>query len=107
MITEDLIPTVASVSGGFFIGVVLGYFVKKIIKVLMFIVGGIVGLLLYLQQLKVISVHIENLESSSIFVLNSVASSIDKTNQIGDANFLGVPLVGGLSAGFAVGFLKG
>ncbi len=47
MIIESLIPTAASIGGGFFIGILLGYFVKKAIKILMFVAGGIVGLLLY------------------------------------------------------------
>ena len=43
---DSLIPVTTSVGGGFFIGLVLGYFVKKIVKILMFVAGGIVGLLL-------------------------------------------------------------
>jgi len=107
MNSESLVPVLTSMGGGFFVGMMLGYFIKKIIKILMFVTGGIVGLLLYLQQQEVISVHVENLEASSIFILNSVASSFDKTTQIGDTNFLGVPLVGGLSAGIAIGIIKG
>jgi len=45
MLTESLIPTTTSIAGGFFIDVLLGYFAKKVIKILMFIAGGIVGLL--------------------------------------------------------------
>jgi uncharacterized membrane protein (Fun14 family) len=37
---------------GFFIGVLFGYFVKKIIKIVMFVTGGIVGLLLYESLLR-------------------------------------------------------
>jgi uncharacterized membrane protein (Fun14 family) len=44
---DNLIPVATSIGGGFFIGIILGYFVKKIVKILMFIAGGIVGLLLY------------------------------------------------------------
>jgi len=107
MNTENLIPIATSVGGGFFIGIMLGYFVKKIIKILMFIAGGIVGLLLYLQQQQIISVNIERLEESSTFTLTSMASSFDKMTQVGDATSLGIPLTGGLAAGFAIGFMKG
>jgi uncharacterized membrane protein (Fun14 family) len=41
MNAENLIPSITSMGGGFFIGVMLGYFVKKIIKVFMFVIGGI------------------------------------------------------------------
>jgi uncharacterized membrane protein (Fun14 family) len=107
MITEGLIPTVTSVSGGFFIGVVLGYFVKKITKILMFAAGGIVGLLLCLQQQEIITVNLEKLENSSTIILNSVATSFENITQIGDAASLGIPLTGGLSAGLVIGFMKG
>jgi uncharacterized membrane protein (Fun14 family) len=104
---ESLIPTVTMMGGGFIIGIILGYFLKKIIKILMFIAGGIVALLLYLQQQQVISVDINKMEASSTFIFNSVASSFDKLTQIGDMSTLGILLAGGLSAGLAIGFVKG
>ena len=107
MSTESLIPTVTSIGGGFFIGIILGYFLKKIIKILMFVTGGIVALLLYLQQQQLISVDVDKMEASSTFIFNSVASSFDKMTQTGDMATLGIPLAGGLSAGLAIGFLKG
>jgi uncharacterized membrane protein (Fun14 family) len=88
-------------------GLTLGYFVKKIIKIIIFLAGGIVGLLLYLQQQQIILVNFENLEASITFILNSAASSFDSITQIGDTASLGIPLVGGLSAGLAIGFMKG
>jgi len=107
MNAESLIPTITSIGGGFFIGIILGYFLKKIIKILMFGTGGIVALLLYLQQQQVISVDVEKLEASSTFIFNSVASSFDKMTQTGDNSTLGISLAGGLSAGLAIGFVKG
>jgi len=104
---ENLIPTVTSVSGGFFIGITLGYFLIKIIKILMFVAGGIVALLLYLQQQQVISVDVYKMEASSTFIFNSLASSFDKMTQTSDLTTLGFPLAGGLSAGLAIGFMKG
>ena len=107
MNAEGIIPTITSVGGGFFIGLTVGYFLKKIIKILMFAAGGIVALLLYLQQQQVISVDVEKMEASSTFIFNLVASSFDKMTQTGDMATLGIPLAGGLSAGLAIGFVKG
>jgi uncharacterized membrane protein (Fun14 family) len=104
---EALISIVTSTGGGFFIGAIVGYFVKKIIKILMFVAGGIVALLLYLQQQQVISVDVDKMEASSTFIFNSVASSFDKLTQTGDMTTLGIPLAGGLSAGLAIGLMKG
>ena len=73
MNAESLIPTITSVGGGFFIGIILGYFLKKIIKILMFVAGGIVGLLLYLQQQQILSFNMEKLGTSSTPILTTLA----------------------------------
>jgi len=104
---ESLFPTVTSVGGAFLIGILLGYFVKKVIKILMFVTGGLVGILLYLQQQQIISVNIERLEASLAFILNSTVSSFDNITRTGDTVTLGIPLAGGLSAGLAIGLMKG
>jgi uncharacterized membrane protein (Fun14 family) len=107
MNAESLIPTITSIGGGFFIGLILGYFLKKIIKILMFVAGGIVALLLYLQQQQVISVDFDKMEASSAFIFTSIASSFDKITQTGGIATLGIPLAGGLTAGLAIGLVKG
>jgi uncharacterized membrane protein (Fun14 family) len=106
MYTESLIPIATSVGGGFFIGILLGYFVKKVIKILMFVVGGVVGLLLYLEQQQIISIDIERLQASSTLIFTSMASSFDNMTQIGGLTSLGVPLTASMTAGFTVGFIK-
>ncbi len=106
MNTDSLISIITSVGGGFFIGVTAGYFLKKIIKILMFVLGGIVGLLLYLQHNAIISFNIEELENSLGLMLRSLAS-FDNITQIASATSLGIPLTGGLTAGLVVGFMKG
>ena len=106
MISESLVPVATSVGGGFFIGLVLGYFVKKIVKILMFVAGGIVGLLLYLQQQQIISVNMETLETSSMAILTSLASTFDKMTQVGDFTSIGIPLTASIAAGFTVALVK-
>ena len=103
---DSLIPVTTSVGGGFFIGLVLGYFVKKIVKILMFVAGGIVGLLLYLQQQQLISVNMESLETSSTTILTSLASTFDKMTQVGDFTSIGIPLTASIAAGFTVALAK-
>jgi uncharacterized membrane protein (Fun14 family) len=103
---ESLIPTITSISGGFFIGLTLGYFAKKIFKIIIFVAGGIAGLLLYLQQQEIISVNLEKLENYSTFILNSVATSFENITQIGDAASLGIPLTASITAGFTVALAK-
>jgi uncharacterized membrane protein (Fun14 family) len=103
---ETLVPIATSVGGGFFIGVLLGYFVKKVIKILMFVAGGIVGLLLYLQQQQIISLNVERLEGSSTVILTTLSSSFDKMTQIGHMSSLGIPLAASMAAGFTLAFAK-
>jgi len=107
MYTESLTPIVTTLGTGFLMGLMLGYFVKKILKILMFAMGGIVGLLLYLQHQEIISVNMSKLEQSANTIFASVLSSFDKMTQIGGAISLGIPLTGGLSAGIVVGLMKG
>jgi uncharacterized membrane protein (Fun14 family) len=106
MNVENLIPVAISVGGGFFIGVLLGYFVKKIIKILMFVAGGILGLLLYLQQQQIISVNMEKLETSSAAILILLTSTFDKMTQVGDFTSIGIPLTASIAAGFTVALAK-
>ena len=106
MNVETLIPIATSIGGGFFIGALVGYFVKKIVKLLMFVAGGIVGLILYLQQQQIISINIDKLQDSSTFILSTTAFSFDKMTQIGDTTSLGIPIIASLSAGFTLGFVK-
>ena len=100
-------PTMTSIGGGFFLGVIIGYFAKKIIKILMFVAGGIGGFLFYLQQKQIISINLDKLEESSNFIFTSILSSFNNVTLIGDTASLGIPMAGGLSAGFVIGLMKG
>src|SRR5437867_10730432 len=103
---DSLIPIATSIGGGFFIGMLLGYFVKKIVKILMFVAGGIVGLLLYLQQQQIISVNMEKLESSSTAIITSLAYTFDRMTQVGDFTSIGIPLTASIATGFTVALAK-
>lgn len=104
---EGILPAMTSIGGGFLLGAIIGYFAKKIIKILMFIAGGIAAFLLYLQQQQIISVNLDKLEESSNFIFISILSSFNNVTQIGDTSSLGIPMAGGLSAGLVVGLVKG
>lgn len=104
---DNLIPIATSAGGSFLIGVMLGYFAKRILKIIIFTVGGLVGLLLYLQQQEIISVNTEKLEDSSTIVFTSITSSFDKVSQMGDLTSLGIPLTVSMTAGFTLGVMKG
>jgi len=48
-IIETFAPTAASLSGGFFVDVLIGYAVKKIIKIVAIILGLFLAALAYIQ----------------------------------------------------------
>jgi uncharacterized membrane protein (Fun14 family) len=106
MNAETLTPIATSVGGGFLLGILLGYFVKKAIKILMFVAGAIVGLLLYLQQQQIILLNQERLESSTTLVLTNLSSSFGKITQFGDVSSLGIPLTASMVAGFTLALAK-
>jgi uncharacterized membrane protein (Fun14 family) len=107
MINEALIPTTTAIGGGFLIGILLGYFVKKVFKILMFVAGGVLGLLLYLQQQEIISINYERIETLSALLITDLSSSFDRINLIGDMSFLGIPLTASMTAGFTLSLVKG
>ena len=105
--TEGILPAMTSIGGGFLLGAIIGYFAKKIIKISMFVAGGIGVFLLYLQHQQIISINLDKLEESSNFIFTSILSSFNNVTQIGDTTSLGIPMIGGLSAGVVIGFVKG
>jgi uncharacterized membrane protein (Fun14 family) len=103
---ETLTPVMTSIGGGFFIGILLGYFIKKLFKIVMFVAGGIVGLLLYLQQQQIISADLQKFDASMTSVLTNFSSSFDKITQTGDISSLGIPLTASMTAGFTLALAK-
>jgi len=72
----------------------------------MFVAGGIVGLLLYLQQQQIISVDLARLEGSSTSIITILSSQFEKITQTGDMSSLGIPLAASIAAGFTVALAK-
>ena len=104
---EGVLTAMTSMGGSFFLGAIIGYFAKKIIKILMLVAGGVAAFLLYLQHQQIISINLDKLEESSKFIFTFMLSSFNNVTQIGDTTSLGIPMAGGLSAGFAIGLMKG
>jgi uncharacterized membrane protein (Fun14 family) len=53
----DLAPFAGTVGGGFFIGFITGYAIKKVIKLAAVIVGLFIAALAYLQYQRILNVH--------------------------------------------------
>jgi uncharacterized membrane protein (Fun14 family) len=97
----------AAGSGGI-IGFLIGFAIKRVLKIMAVVVGLFFGVLIYLQSQSIINVNWDKLQSVSESTLSVVTNSITNSGQISIISTnLGIPLTGGLSAGLLLGFTKG
>jgi uncharacterized membrane protein (Fun14 family) len=64
-IVESLGSTAATIGGGFFVGILIGYALKKVIKLVAVIVGLFLAGLAYLQYHQVASINWNKLQTVS------------------------------------------
>ena len=64
-IVVSLAPTAATLGGGFFVGVLIGYVLKKVIKLVDVIVGLFLAGLAYLQYHQVANINWNKLQTVS------------------------------------------
>jgi uncharacterized membrane protein (Fun14 family) len=122
-IIESLGPTAATLGGGFFVGVLIGYALKKVIKLLAVIVGLFLAGLAYLQYHQIANINWNKLQHISegsittlanliIQILGVSGGTVSDNHAAATASSLamtsfGIPLTGSMSAGFTIGFMKG
>jgi uncharacterized membrane protein (Fun14 family) len=118
---ESFGPAAATIGGGFFVGVLIGYALKKIIKIAAIVVGLFLAGLAYLQYHQIANINwnkLQQLSDGAITTLSNVLikipgiSSADGHAAAATASSLaitsfGIPLTGSMSAGFTIGFMKG
>ena len=105
---DNLASITATIGGGFFVGLITGWALKKVIKLLAVVVGLFLGALIYLQSQTIININWDKLQSVSEATLATVGNSITNTGEVSTViGNLGLPLTGGLSTGLAVGLMKG
>jgi uncharacterized membrane protein (Fun14 family) len=108
MSVDNLTSIATTIGGGFFAGLITGWALKKVIKLVAVIVGIFLGALIYLQSQTIININWEKLQSVSEAALSTIGNSISNTGDISNIiGNVGIPLTGSLSAGFAIGFMKG
>jgi uncharacterized membrane protein (Fun14 family) len=122
MTIESLGPTAATMGGGFFVGVLIGYALKKVIKIVAVIVGLFLAGLAYLQSQQIANINwnkLQTVSDSAITTLSNVVMQIPGISSSDDISHVaatssslamisfGIPLTGSMSAGFTIGFMKG
>jgi uncharacterized membrane protein (Fun14 family) len=109
MLTDSLSSVSAAIGGGFFGGILLGYAMKKVFKLMAVVVGLFIAGLAYLHYQHIASFDWSRIEEIATTILgnitNQVASNQDVT--VLGISTLGIPLTGSMSAGFAIGLMKG
>jgi uncharacterized membrane protein (Fun14 family) len=110
---DNLGSFTATIGGGFFAGILIGYALKKIVKLAAVVVGLFFAGLAYLQYQQILNINWNKLQAAS---QNTVTMLANATTHIPGFNTgdhavvlsnLGIPLTGSLSMGFAIGFMKG
>lgn len=107
---ENFLSIPAGIGGGFFGGLLLGYALKKMIKLIAVIAGLFVAGLAYLQDQQILYVNWDKIDSTITALANRTINTLDVHNleNLTITNLgVGIPLTAGMSAGFAIGFMKG
>ncbi|HKG87684.1 MAG TPA: FUN14 domain-containing protein [Nitrososphaeraceae archaeon] len=108
-IDENFTSITYTISGGFFGGILLGYALKKVIRIAAVVVGLFIAGLVYLQYQQIASINWSKLEGVVTTTLANATILIDNNSNFSElaiTNF-GIPLTGSISAGFTIGFMKG
>ena len=105
---ESVAPTLFTIGSGGLIGFLAGFALKRIFKILAVIVGLFFAALMYFQSQNLISVNWDRIQSMAQGLLSTLMHSLTDTGQISTiTGNLGIPMTGGLAAGFAIGVMKG
>jgi uncharacterized membrane protein (Fun14 family) len=108
MSSDIFISIPATIGGGFVGGLLLGYVLKKVVKLIAVVVGLFIAGLTYLQYQQIAYLDWDKIERVVTAIFGNVSSQISGQD-ISSFAFtnIGIPLTSGVSAGFAVGFMKG
>jgi uncharacterized membrane protein (Fun14 family) len=108
MVVDNISSIGTVVGGGFFGGLLLGFAIKKVVKLIAVVVGLFIAGLAYLQYQQLASINWDKVESTITVFANTTTNTFNNYNieTLATTN-LGIPLTGGISAGFAIGFMKG
>jgi uncharacterized membrane protein (Fun14 family) len=110
--------TSATMSSGFFVAVLIGYALKKVINIAVVIVGLFFAGLAYLQYHQIAYINWNKLQTISEGAIITLSNVIIQSQSSGDGHAaatvsslamtsFGIPLTGSISVGFTIGFMKG
>jgi uncharacterized membrane protein (Fun14 family) len=117
---DNIILYATTMGGSFFVGLLIGYALKKVIKIVDVIVGLFLAGLAYLQYHQIANINWNKLQTVSEGTITTLSNAIIQIQSSGDSSHaatatasslamtsFGIPLTGSISAGFTIGFMKG
>jgi uncharacterized membrane protein (Fun14 family) len=109
--TADIAPFAGTVGGGFFLGFIAGYAIKKVIKLAAIIVGLFIAALAYLEYQKIVSVDWNRIQVASqngiAWVTNTIVHISNTIGASHSVTHIGIPLASSASAGMMLGLARG
>jgi uncharacterized membrane protein (Fun14 family) len=111
MASEVLLSNVIPFAGSGLVGYAIGFALKKILKLMLIIVGFLAGMFFVGVQLLqrygyVSSVNWDKLGNDVSTQIQHLASNVDINNVHSLFHTLGIPVSGGLGLGFMAGFVR-
>jgi uncharacterized membrane protein (Fun14 family) len=110
----DNVASIATIfGGGFFGGILMGWALKKVVKIFAIMAGLFLVGLAYLQYQQIATINWDKIERTSGGAINAVVNATEMINGsdhpemagLAITNF-GIPITGSMSAGFTIGFMK-
>jgi uncharacterized membrane protein (Fun14 family) len=111
--SADIAPFAGTVGGGFFGGVLVGYAIKKVIKLAAVIIGLFIAALAYFQYQHVINVdwiRVQVISQNGITWITNAVTNISNTidsPHSAPLSHVGISLVSSVSAGLMLGLARG
>jgi uncharacterized membrane protein (Fun14 family) len=85
-IVESFGPTAATLGGGFIVGILIGYALKKVIKLVAIIIGLFLAGLAYLQYHHIANINWNKLQHISEDAITTLSNSIIQMPGFGDGH---------------------
>ncbi|HEY7573341.1 MAG TPA: FUN14 domain-containing protein [Nitrososphaeraceae archaeon] len=107
--------TIATAAFGGLTGFLVGYFIRKIVKVVLFALGGVLSLMIYLQYQGLITVNVGKIQHFTETATSSIANYTNAILHYGTTfgnspiglYDLSTPFVGSMTVGLIAGILRG
>jgi uncharacterized membrane protein (Fun14 family) len=107
---DHLGPIVTSVGFGGMTGFLIGYAIKKMMKILDVGAGIFFTALMYLESQNIVNINWDKLQSASqnaVSTLTNAVGQIPLSSATSPSINFALPMTGSAAMGFAIGFMRG